>query len=140
MVNILLVEDDQLDIINVERTLKKINLPVRLNITKNGQEALALLKSDLSESLPDVILLDINMPKMNGLDFLKAIRQDEHLKRISVFILTTSSEPADKETFQQLGITGYIIKPLILSGSNKSKDSLNLLIDLLNVSQFNSRI
>ncbi|HYG39929.1 MAG TPA: response regulator [Cytophagales bacterium] len=131
--NILLVEDDLLDVINVQRTLAKINLTHKLFVAKNGEEALAMIKGDSSvkiNPLPDIILLDINMPKMDGLEFLSILRAHEEFKDIKVFIITTSNEDLDKESSQKLGVSGYIVKPLSL---NSGKDNFSLLIDLMNL-------
>jgi len=78
------------------------------------------------------VLLDINMPKMNGFEFLNVIRQDEHLKDLKVFIITTSDERVDREAARKLGVAGYIVKPLKLNNP-ASMDSFNLMIDLMNM-------
>lgn len=83
------------------------------------------------DPLPEIIMLDLNMPKMDGMEFLTILRSHERLKDIKVFIMTTSNELEDKENSQKLGISGYIVKPLTLSSS--SKDSFSLLIDLMNL-------
>jgi CheY-like chemotaxis protein len=132
--NILLVEDDQLDVINVQRTLAKINLTHKLFIAKNGEEALTLLKGNGGEKsipTPDLILLDINMPKMDGFELLNVLRSDPEFKDIKVFIITTSDDEADRDLSNNLGISGYIVKPLSLNSS--SKDNFSLLIDLMNL-------
>jgi CheY-like chemotaxis protein len=134
--NILLVEDDMLDVINVERTLKRINAEHRLFVAKNGQEALDMLRGNRAEKidpLPSIIMLDINMPKMNGMEFLAELRQDEELKHIKVFITTTSDEDTDRSLSNELGVSGYIVKPLKFNNPTSSKDSFNLFIDLLNL-------
>ncbi|MEZ0130429.1 response regulator, partial [Flavobacterium sp. LBUM151] len=109
---ILLVEDDELDIISVQRSLKKLEIEYELFSAYNGIEALKLLRDPDVKLNPNVILLDINMPRMNGLEFLKVLREDEKLKDLKVFIMTTSSEGDDRFEAEKLGISGYIIKPL----------------------------
>ncbi|QHT70481.1 response regulator [Rhodocytophaga rosea] len=134
--NILLVEDDYLDTMIVERTLRKMNVVHKLYIARNGQEALNMLRGKGAEKinpLPSIIMLDINMPKMNGLEFLSELRSDEELKDIKVFVMTTSDQEQDKIASQELGVSGYIIKPLNLSYSSASKDNFNLFIDLMNL-------
>ena len=121
---ILLVEDDELDIISVQRSLKKLETEYELETAYNGREALNKLK-EKDAILPDVILLDLNMPKMNGLEFLKALRNDENLKHLKVFIMTTSSEIVDRTITEQLGISGYIIKPLNYNDNSKRADSMD---------------
>ena len=116
--HILLIEDDEVDVLNVQRAFRKNNLGHKLHIAKNGLEALNMLKGDRAKPLnplPKIILLDINMPKMNGIEFLKALRQDDELKRINVFILTTSDEMTDRSQAYDLNVAGYIIKPLEFS-------------------------
>jgi CheY-like chemotaxis protein len=121
---ILLIEDDQLDVISVERSLNKIDQNYELFTAYNGIEALDILK-DNHDNLPDIILLDLNMPKMNGIEFLKVIKNDDRYKNIDVFIMTTSGEEADRRTAEELGICGYLMKPLNFTNNNKRTDSLD---------------
>jgi CheY-like chemotaxis protein len=125
---ILLVEDDELDVISVQRSLKKIDDEYDLLIAYNGKEALTMLKESYPDNLPDVILLDLNMPKMNGIEFLTALRQDEDLKELKVFIMTTSAESADRTVTDQLGISGYFIKPLNYMDNTKRVDSMDAFV------------
>lgn len=135
---ILLVEDDYLDIMNVERELKKLNINLPLHVARNGREALNMLRGEggatkLSPT-PKVVLLDINMPKMNGIEFLEAVRKDPELMHLNVFIMTTSNEETDRLAAQNLRATGYIVKPLSFDkfgGDNATIDSFNLMLDLL---------
>lgn len=124
---ILLVEDDELDVISVERSLKKLNEEYELQTAFNGIEALEILnqKSKEEGALPDIILLDLNMPKMNGLEFLDAMRRDERFKEIKVFVMTTSGEEADRRASEKLGISGYLIKPLNFNNNSKRTDSMD---------------
>ncbi|AMM52023.1 chemotaxis protein CheY [Rufibacter sp. DG15C] len=111
VVNILLVEDDEVDIMNVQRAFKKNNINNPLHIAHNGIEALEMLRSN-AIPMPPIIILDINMPKMNGIEFLQELRQDPVLNRISVFVMTTSNEDSDKINAYNLNVAGYILKPL----------------------------
>ena len=111
LVNILLVEDDEVDVMNVKRAFTKNNIKNELFVAGNGVEALEMLRSDIVP-LPRIIILDINMPKMNGIEFLKVLREDENLKNISVFVMTTSNEDSDKINAYNLNVAGYILKPL----------------------------
>lgn len=125
---ILLVEDDELDVISVQRSLKKLDEEYVLHTAYNGIEALELLrglKGPAIDPLPDVILLDLNMPKMNGIEFLRALRTDEKLKDIQVFVMTTSGEEADRKAAEALGVSGYLIKPLNFNNNNKRTDSMD---------------
>ncbi len=115
-VNILLVEDDLVDVMNVKRAFKKNNIENPLFVAENGEEALEMLRGDknreLAKSPPKIILLDLNMPKMGGIEFLKELRANEKLKNISVFVMTTSNEDNDKVEAFRLNVAGYILKPL----------------------------
>ncbi len=126
--SILLVEDDELDIISFERTLKKLNIEYDLYIAHNGKEALNLLQDDKKPVEPDVILLDLNMPKMNGIEFLQTIRNDSKFQDLKVFVMTTSSEFSDRSTAEELGISGYFIKPLSYTDNTKRTDSMDSFI------------
>lgn len=97
LVTILLVEDDEVDVMNVKRAFKKNNILNPLLIARNGIEALDVLRDEeLDQPKPKIILLDLNMPKMGGIEFLKEIRKDPVLHGISVFVMTTSNEDNDK--------------------------------------------
>ncbi len=107
---ILLVEDDRVDVMTVERALKELKVTNPLVHSANGEEALGYLRSE-SNKKPCVILLDLNMPKMNGTEFLKVVKADDVLKRIPVIVLTTSREEQDVVESFNLSIAGYIVKP-----------------------------
>lgn len=124
---ILLVEDDELDLISVQRSLKKLDIQYELYTAYNGKEALSMLNNTEHPIRPDVVLLDLNMPKMNGIEFLTAIRNDEKLKRLKVFIMTTSAEIIDRNVTEHLGISGYIIKPLN-QDNTKRTDSMDAFV------------
>lgn len=112
---VLLIEDDDVDIMNVERAFKKCEINVDLNVAKNGIGALEMLRRESSQRLnpyPQIILLDINMPKMNGIEFLKELRNDVSLKHLSVFVLTTSNEQKDIVAAHDSNVAGYIVKPI----------------------------
>lgn len=111
LVNILLVEDDEVDVMNVKRAFSKNNIQNPIFVANNGVEALEMLEDKLIP-LPRIIILDLNMPKMNGIEFLTIIRKDERFKHISVFVMTTSNEDSDKINAYNLNVAGYILKPL----------------------------
>jgi CheY-like chemotaxis protein len=106
-----LVEDDRIDAMTVRRALKELRVRNRLEVVNNGEEALKYLRRDV-DIKPAIILLDLNMPKMNGIEFLQEIKRDNALKRIPVLVLTTSMEEDDKKATFNLGIAGYMIKPV----------------------------
>ena len=116
LLNILLVEDDSVDVMNVQRAFVKNNITNPLHIAFNGVEALNMLRGSNGKPklnpMPRIILLDINMPKMNGLEFLRAIRNDNDLKSVSVFVMTTSNDDQDKIEAYNLNVAGDILKPL----------------------------
>ncbi len=125
--HILLVEDDELDVISVERSLRKLDQKYQLFTAYNGIEALEMLHlaEKNKSALPDVILLDLNMPKMNGVEFLRALRRDDSLKHIKVFVMTTSGDESDRRVTEQLGVSGYLIKPLNFNNNDKRTDSMD---------------
>ncbi|HVV07180.1 MAG TPA: response regulator [Puia sp.] len=129
-INILLVEDDPLDVIDISRQLDKQHIIYQLQTGHNGEEAIRLLEE--SAELPDIVLIDINMPKMNGLELLQTIRQREEWKNLNCFIITSSDEKIDRRAASLLGASGYITKPLKLN-SPASMDAFNLMIDLINL-------
>ena len=105
---ILLVEDDNVDAITVRRALKDINVPNGIVHQLDGENALEYLRS--SNKRPCVILLDLNMPRMNGINFLKIIKNDDELKQIPVIVITTSKDERDKMESFEFSVAGYIIK------------------------------
>ena len=108
---VLLVEDDAVDAMTVRRAFKDLKILNPLVHSGNGEEALAYLR-DLSNERPCVILLDLNMPKMNGVEFLKVAKADTDLKKIPVVVLTTSREEYDIVQSFRLSVAGYIVKPV----------------------------
>lgn len=111
--SILHVEDDVVDLMVVERILKKKNLVSELFTARNGVEALDILRGKNGKKItPEIVLLDLNMPKMSGIEFLKELRADANLKDIKVYVLTTSDDEKDKKNAYQYNVSGYIIKPI----------------------------
>ncbi|KFE71964.1 response regulator [Hyalangium minutum] len=110
--NILLVEDDEVDVMNVQRSFKKNNISNPLYVAGNGVEALEMLRSGSVPSTNRLILLDINMPKMNGIEFLRALRADPALRTSPVVVLTTSNDDKDRMESFQLNVAGYLLKPV----------------------------
>jgi len=111
---ILLVEDDRVDAMTVMRAAKEVNLKNKLELRGNGEEALEYLQDEKSDK-PCLILLDLNMPKMNGMEFLNIIKKDADFKSIPVVVLTTSNEIDDKKTCFENSVAGYMIKPVDFS-------------------------
>jgi CheY-like chemotaxis protein len=123
---ILLVEDDEVDIMNVKRAFKKNNISNPLVIAHNGIEALELLRSTAVDApKPKIVLLDLNMPRMGGIEFLKEVRSDPDLSSLSVFVMTTSNEDGDKIDAFNLNVAGYILKPLSMDRFIAAVSTLN---------------
>jgi len=105
----LLIEDDNVDVMTVERALRDLKIANKLVSTSNGEQALEYLRTNGNKK-PCVILLDLNMQKMNGTEFLKIVKTDEALKKIPVVVLTTSSQQQDVVESFKLGAAGYMVK------------------------------
>jgi CheY-like chemotaxis protein len=129
MIHLLLVEDDEVDVMNVRRAFKKNNITNPLYVANNGLEALFMLRGNgVAPVVPPnrrLILLDINMPKMNGIEFLRELRADSSLKAIPVIVLTTSNEDKDKVEAYHLNVAGYILKPVTFSSFVDAIGTLN---------------
>ena len=126
--NILLVEDDELDVMNVERAFRKNNVVNPLYVAGNGVEALEMLRGQRQPTVPPerrLILLDLNMPKMGGIEFLKELRADPQLHATTVVVLTTSDEERDKVKAYDLNVAGYILKPVTLAAFVEIMATLN---------------
>ncbi len=107
---ILLIEDDQIEVMKFNRILSKIDSKHRVIEANNGEEALNILEN--KDDLPNLILLDLNMPKINGIEFLKILKNDEILKYLPTVVLTTSNNQKDMLECYKIGIAGYMVKPL----------------------------
>ena len=135
MRSVLLVEDDIFDTMTAEKSFARFNVPHQLHTAFNGEEALDLLLgrngAEALRPLPEVILLDLNMPRMNGLEFLTEFRANPEFEQIPVFITTTSGMEIDRLNAANLGVQGYILKPLDFETGTDLSDSLSLLEKLL---------
>lgn len=135
MRSVLLVEDDVFDTMTAQKSFARFNVPHQLHTAFNGEEALDMLQGrhgvPALRPLPEVILLDLNMPRMNGLEFLAVLRATPELQHIPVFITTTSALDLDRSEAARLGVSGYILKPLDFASSPDLADSLSLLEKLL---------
>lgn len=119
MTNLLVVDDDEVDVMTVQRAFRKNNITNPFYVANNGLEALAMLRGESnSAQIPlerRLILLDLNMPKMGGIEFLRELRADPNLRAIPVIVLTTSKEDKDKVEAYHLNVAGYIVKPVTFS-------------------------
>ncbi len=112
---ILLVEDDRVDIMTVQRALKKNKIENPLSVARTGLEALCILRGEQGcekmSPLPALILLDLNLPKMSGIEFLRELRNDPELSDLRIIVLTSSNEPKDRTAAFEYDVDDYIVKP-----------------------------
>lgn len=108
---ILLVEDNEVDVMTVKRALKELEITNPLQVAGNGEEALAYLRNP-QKVKPCLILLDLQMPRMDGLTFLSIIKDDRLLKRLPAIVLSTSDDPRDKIATFSFSVAGYMVKPV----------------------------
>ncbi|HET9934341.1 MAG TPA: response regulator [Polyangiaceae bacterium] len=110
--NILVVDDDEVDVMNVQRAFKKGNIKNPLFVASDGIHGLEVLRGDEFPKTNRLVLLDLNMPRMNGIEFLRELRADPELKGTSVVVLTTSNDNRDKVDAYNLNVAGYLTKPV----------------------------
>lgn len=125
MLNILLVEDDEVDVMNIRRAFKKGNITNPLFTAGNGLEALEMLRGDEMPKTRRLVLLDLNMPRMNGIEFLRELRADAELSPTPVVVLTTSDAERDKVEAYNLHVAGYLLKPVTFGNFCETMASLN---------------
>lgn len=135
---ILLVEDDLKDVELTMNAMEMNNLANEVDIVNDGAEALDYLYyrgkyADRETKLPTVILLDLKMPKLDGIEVLKQIRSDDNLKKIPVVILTSSKEDPDVDKCYELGVNAYVVKPVIFKEFIDSVKELGLFWAVINV-------
>lgn len=125
VLNILLVEDDQVDAMNVQRAFKKANIANPLFLAGDGLDGLRQLRDGTVPPKNRLILLDLNMPKMNGIEFLRELRADPELASASVVVLTTSNEDRDKIEAYRMNVAGYLLKPVTFASFVEIMATLN---------------
>lgn len=130
VINILLVEDDEVDVMSVKRAFKRNNITNPLYLASNGLEALAMLRGEdgIPIKIPAerrLILLDLNMPKMGGIEFLQELRSDPQLRNTPVVVMTTSNEDQDRVEAYNLNVAGYILKPVTFTNFLEMMAALN---------------
>lgn len=115
-IEILLVEDDEVDVMTVRRAFEAQGLAGPQHVARDGQEALDMLRGadgiPALDPFPRIVLLDLNLPRMGGLEFLRAIRADPRLRSLSVFVLTSSDLESDRDEAWDLNVAGYVVKPV----------------------------
>ena len=121
-VSVLLVEDDEIDIMAVKRAFRKLKSANPLVVAHDGEEALAIMRGQSEKSAPSprLLLLDLNMPGMGGIDLIREMRNDPALKETIVFVLTSSNLDRDRVDAYDLNVAGYIVK------TNVARDFLEL--------------
>jgi CheY-like chemotaxis protein len=125
LLNILCVDDDQVDVMNVQRAFQKANIANPLFIAGDGLEGLAILRGEAMPKANRLVLLDLNMPRMNGIEFLRELRADPALKHTLVVVLTTSNDSRDKVEAYNLHIAGYLTKPVTFASFVELMATLN---------------
>ena len=126
-VTFLLVEDDEVDVKVIERTLSALQICNPLIVARDGREALEHLRGENGReklASPFLILLDLNMPRMNGLEFLAELRSDPKLNRSVVFVFTTSEDERDRLSAYEKHVAGYIVKS---NAADSFTDALKLI-------------
>jgi CheY-like chemotaxis protein len=109
---ILLIEDDEVDVMNVQRAFDRNRITNPVHVAGNGIEGLQKLRDGTIPSSRRLVLLDLNMPRMNGIEFLRQLRADPELQSTCVVVLTTSNEERDKVEAYKLNVAGYLLKPV----------------------------
>ena len=110
--NILVIDDDEVDVMNVQRAFKKGNITNPLFVAGDGIQGLEMLRDPAFPKANRLVLLDLNMPRMNGIEFLRELRADPELKSTTVVVLTTSNDTRDKVEAYNLNVAGYLTKPV----------------------------
>src|SRR5678815_4962763 len=123
-IHLLLVEDDDLDVMNVHRALAQAPEVASITVARDGIEALRLLRAGELPMERLVVVLDLRMPRMSGLDMLREVRSDLRLKRVPVVVLTTSDDPSDRDVAFCLGISGFFVKPAAPSRFRQIMDAV----------------
>ena len=123
--NILLVDDDEIDVMTVKRAFSKANITNKLYVATDGIEALRMLRGDAIPAARRLVLLDLNMPRMSGIEVLREIRADPALHALTVIVLTTSNEDRDRVEAFQLNVAGYLLKPVTFHAFAEVMSTLN---------------
>lgn len=133
---VVVVEDNDFDVKRIERGFKKLGQDPTIYRARDGVEALALLRGETQQVPPTpplVILLDLNMPRMGGIEFLDELRGDRNLRKLPVFVVTTSEFERDIELAHERNVCGYIAKP---RSSEEMADILKTLSDFWQTCHF----
>ncbi|GJG85887.1 two-component system response regulator [Gemmatimonadetes bacterium T265] len=123
--NILLVDDDEVDVMNVKRAFAKAHITNPLYVVHDGLQALEALRTGEFACDRRLVLLDLNMPRMNGIEFLRELRRDPALHATPVVVLTTSDDERDKVDAYDLNVAGYLLKPVTFASFVEIMAALN---------------
>jgi CheY-like chemotaxis protein len=123
--NILLVDDDEIDVMTVRRAFSRANIANQIYVATDGIQALDMLRNDGLPAARRLILLDLNMPRMNGIELLRELRNDPALHMLTVIVLTTSNEDRDRVDAYQLNVAGYLLKPVTFHAFAEVMATLN---------------
>jgi CheY-like chemotaxis protein len=134
-VTFLIVDDDEVAVMAIRRALNKMRFVNPVEVVGDGQEALDLLRGVNSKALakPYIILLDLNMPRMGGLEFLAEVREDEELANSVIFVLTTSDAPSDIAKAYEQKIAGYIIKENAYDTVKAAMEMLGAFVEIVSL-------
>lgn len=127
-VRFLIVDDDQVSVLAIKRALKKLKIINPVQVARDGREALDLLRAELqgtSTLPPYLVTLDLNMPRMNGFEFIEEVRNDPALHRLVIFVLSTSDAPSDVAAAYDSNIAGYIVKDNLGDSFVKALDMID---------------
>jgi CheY-like chemotaxis protein len=127
-VKFLVVEDDSVSVMAIKRALKKLDVTNEVVLAKDGQQALDILRGENGESKissPFIVTLDLNMPRMDGFEFLAEVRKDDALQSTIIFVLSTSDAPRDVNAAYESLIAGYIVKDNLGDSFVKAFDMIN---------------
>ena len=125
LLNILLVEDDEVDVMNVRRAFQKNNITNPLYVASDGLAGLEQLRNGEIPADRRIVLLDLNMPRMNGIEFLRELRADPALRPTPVIVLTTSNDERDRIEAYNLNVAGYLLKPVTFSNFCETMVAMN---------------
>lgn len=125
LLNVLLVEDDEVDVMNVRRAFQQNHINNPLFVASDGVEALEKLRSGEVPRGRRIVLLDLNMPRMTGIEFLRELRKDPDLASTTVVVLTTSRDDRDRIEAYDLNVAGYLLKPVTFSNFCEVMVALN---------------
>lgn len=125
---LLLIEDNYADVFIFREALNNENLPAELVVISNGREALKYFDSSNPDDLPDLILMDLNLPQINGFEILQRIKANENFRNVPVIVLSTSTWALDREKCRELGAAEYFTKPIDFNGYSHIINSLRELL------------